>query len=411
VSDTLENTEKPLFRLDLGPDGGALSPRSLAELTDWLQAEQTFWSWLITPPIVNNVPEAQRQLALLQTLQQFLVQAGNADQKGDHANRDRLLNDFQNHLRGSFLGSSPRHLHASSPRAQFLGSLPDKVVAAYAWRHFTGLGLSNPGNYQEMRGFALASAFDLGLTPERSKQEERALNELRQRIEREHELLRAAAGRLNDEFSATNTNVSELHQNQAKQYGEAQAVRSTEFKSLMADIQGRLEKLRTESETNLKNIADTYDKKMSLQSAVTYLQTKANTHKKMALGMGAVSLLAAGVFGYAVLRLSDQILGTSQNPSWPHVAVAVLIATLCFWLLRILVRIFLSNLHLTTDSRNRATLMQTYLALLREGDALKTDDRALILKMLFRPFSDGVVKDDATPPGLWDVITRGTSGR
>jgi hypothetical protein len=55
--------------------------------------------------------------------------------------------------------------------------------------------------------------------------------------------------------------------------------------------------------------------------------------------------------------------------------------------------------------------MQTYLALLREGGGLKDDDRELILKILFRPFSDGMVRDDAAPPSLWDVASRVAGGK
>jgi hypothetical protein len=51
------------------------------------------------------------------------------------------------------------------------------------------------------------------------------------------------------------------------------------------------------------------------------------------------------------------------------IAVAVLTATLVFWLLRILVRVLLSNLHLETDMRARSTFVHTHLVLLAKGVA------------------------------------------
>jgi hypothetical protein len=54
------------------------------------------------------------------------------------------------------------------------------------------------------------------------------------------------------------------------------------------------------------------------------------------------------------------------------------------WVVRILVRLLLSNIHLLTDARERVTMVQTYLALLRRGK-IKDDERMFILQTLFRP--------------------------
>lgn len=51
-------------------------------------------------------------------------------------------------------------------------------------------------------------------------------------------------------------------------------------------------------------------------------------------------------------------------------------------------------------------MILTYLALSREGADVGPEDKKLILQHLFRTASDGLVKDDATPPGLWEILTR-----
>jgi hypothetical protein len=53
-------------------------------------------------------------------------------------------------------------------------------------------------------------------------------------------------------------------------------------------------------------------------------------------------------------------------------------------IVRILVRLLLSNIHLLTDAGERVTMVQTYLALLKRGK-LKDDERMFILQTLFRP--------------------------
>jgi hypothetical protein len=44
--------------------------------------------------------------------------------------------------------------------------------------------------------------------------------------------------------------------------------------------------------------------------------------------------------------------------------------------------------------------------LIAEGGARKNRDRAMLVGLVFRPTTDGLVRDDATPPGIWDLLTR-----
>jgi hypothetical protein len=51
-------------------------------------------------------------------------------------------------------------------------------------------------------------------------------------------------------------------------------------------------------------------------------------------------------------------------------------------------------------------MTHTYLSLM-EGDQLTSkEDRQLILQALFRPASDGIVKDEGVPFSLAEVLTR-----
>ena len=59
---------------------------------------------------------------------------------------------------------------------------------------------------------------------------------------------------------------------------------------------------------------------------------------------------------------------------------------------------FLNHQHLGTDAAQRVTMVQTYLALIESDKLPKDEDRKLILQSLFRPGSDGIVKDDDSEP-------------
>ena len=78
------------------------------------------------------------------------------------------------------------------------------------------------------------------------------------------------------------------------------------------------------------------------------------------------------------------------------VGLGLVATTFFIWIMRILVRLYLSELHLGIDARERETMLLTYLALTNEGKVEPTD-RALVLAPLFRPTADGVVKDDGAP--------------
>jgi hypothetical protein len=77
-------------------------------------------------------------------------------------------------------------------------------------------------------------------------------------------------------------------------------------------------------------------------------------------------------------------------------AATLLFLTMFLWALRIVVRMYMTEHHLAIDAKARATLVETYLSLTKEGGASDAD-RAIILASLFRPVTDGMVKEDAMP--------------
>lgn len=76
------------------------------------------------------------------------------------------------------------------------------------------------------------------------------------------------------------------------------------------------------------------------------------------------------------------------------------------WAVRLLVRMYLSHHHLANDANERVVMVQTYLSL-TEGDKLTSDEhRKLILQALFRPATDGIVKDEGIPASVFELLTR-----
>ena len=122
------------------------------------------------------------------------------------------------------------------------------------------------------------------------------------------------------------------------------------------------------------------------------------------LSFGGIAT-AAGVLGWLIHDLLRTATPGTPPETW-RLAILVLISVFAVWGVRLVVRMFLSHLHLSTDAAERVVMVRTYLSLL-EGDRLASkEDRQLILQALFRPATDGIVKDEGIPFSLAEVLTR-----
>jgi hypothetical protein len=74
-------------------------------------------------------------------------------------------------------------------------------------------------------------------------------------------------------------------------------------------------------------------------------------------------------------------------------------------LVRVPLRLAMSELHLKNDADERVTMVNTYLAL-RAGEHATTEHMQIVLERLFRPGVDGIVKDDLGPVTASDVVAR-----
>jgi len=84
-------------------------------------------------------------------------------------------------------------------------------------------------------------------------------------------------------------------------------------------------------------------------------------------------------------------------------ALMIFASSSVFWIIRITVKIALSNLHLSEDAHERVVMIQTYLSFVNEGQ-IDEKDKNLILSSLFRPSNIGIIKDESSVT-IADIIT------
>ena len=154
--------------------------------------------------------------------------------------------------------------------------------------------------------------------------------------------------------------------------------------------------------SSIKAVEASYKESMALQAPVDYWTRKAGRHQESEhdalvrlcwfFPIAFVAVLA--LFGAASFYILS--LPPDDIPAGVYVVFSAGLASsagILFWVGRLLTKLYLSQHHLRQDAEERAVMTTTYLAL--TADKAATDeDRHIILSALFRPTSDGIVKED-----------------
>lgn len=178
-------------------------------------------------------------------------------------------------------------------------------------------------------------------------------------------------------------------------------------------LKDELSKLRKEAEENIKYLEKSLREDMLIKSTSEYWKIKSGNHRKryhwIAISTGVYAIfsffmiLIGAIFLPKILstdqslmvgNISVPLLGFQQNSLQYYIIfVSLALLTLIFWLGRVLVRTMFSEQHLSTDAEEKKVFSETYLSLLRAGDASK-EERILMLTSIFKSSSDGIVRDD-----------------
>lgn len=180
-----------------------------------------------------------------------------------------------------------------------------------------------------------------------------------------------------------------------------------------------IEEQRTKWQSQWDEIYLAFTERLRIESAVKLWRDRSEANcagavrgRSWAIGVGLAGLILAGgvawtAFDFAHWLFSTAIVKavgatkTGLRPTFHFellfaAASTMLYLTMFLWTMRILVRVYMTEHHLAIDAESRASMAQTYLALIKEG-AATDDDRKIVLASLFRPVVDGIVKDDAMP--------------
>lgn len=160
-----------------------------------------------------------------------------------------------------------------------------------------------------------------------------------------------------------------------------------------------------------------YSEKMALAAPVTYWRGRGSAHGKNAIAYASSFALVIGTGLFLFIQYGIPYLHSiAQNKDVSILVAALPVLVPAFagvWLLRMLGRLLSENIQLMQNASERATMVQTFLALMNDevhGKSLVTDnDRLLILHSLFRPSSVSA-SDDSPPVNWFDILSRKLGG-
>lgn len=397
---------EPLFTLDLQHNGGLFAPTSAAEALTWMHREQQFWAWL-----QNRNGGGNHDQGLKQALSQLNQAMSEAQQAVQH--KDARPQNYQGHVTSmnnlvQDVFARRRLPHSSTPLAQRIDAYRQSA-GEQAASFFAAVFIPpQQGHHFEPRDLAGWRGLTAGLI-ERDGLSSAPAKGRKQAAEQSFEQLRVKAEALLGEKS---TAYDALHRDYAALV-ESTRTAAQEHQSRFTQDQTQraedFEKLVSEHKQEMENLRKTFREEIALRAPATYWDDKRLEHERLSKVMGAVSFSSIALSVLGLGWLIHDLLRTAQPNAAPEawrLAMVVLIGLFAVWGVRLVVRMFLSHLHLATDAAERVVMARTYLSLL-EGDRLASkEDRQLILQALFRPASDGIVKDEGVPLSLAEVLTR-----
>lgn len=368
------------IKLDLGKNNGKVTFDGVDDFSEWLQKEKKAWQWLGNNAR-NNQPVGQ------------FWQHTNAQWQGVEKSLNSYKANLENNPEAHFNAfvkvtqtayGQNRLIRSDSPRGSFILELSasDPIVAAAAGAFFVGLGIVQ-NDPKALEGSFRALQFDQGIKSNIDA-ERAALESLRTEWEAEYTTLSEKFSEIEQENETLHTAIA-----------EAKKIQGSEFSEFLSNAE--------ESKTAIEQ---TYREHMALKAPVEYWAKKATEHNRKAKKLGSVAGWAGAIVALLLIAATWILLVGVDNPDYWRLAVVGLFAALGIWLVRIITRLFLSNLHQASDAEERVTMVETFLSLMSEGHISRDEDRHLVLQALFRSTQTGLVRDEGSPPTVIDISNK-----
>ncbi len=410
------STEKtPYLTLDFSQEFGKFIFWNNEEAQQWVTKEQTEWGWVQRH---NWNPCRNAWSHFGGNLSSALSSLRNAaSQEKKNQTSQNFVNEAKTFIERAYANNA-RNLLPRNATREFLFNLKEsgqEPEAALIVALILGQDLRDAPLNLAVSALLLYHFFKNGIK-NRTKGESDALKKLSTEFKEtlSSQTLNHEANK--DTFESLRVAIESYTEKIQTEFEKSQSVRADEWTKELE-----------EARNDLTALTETYDNHMKLAAPVSYWDKKRVKHRNWSFGFFGLICVAMWRFGSLLVTELEsvskavelaKVMPPVQNSSsstvgsmielastW-KIGSFILLATLGFWVIRILVRLFLSHIHLENDAAERVTMAQTFLALKRDSALSGTEHIGTILAALFRPTGDGIVKDEGLPPTAMEWLTK-----
>ena len=230
--------------------------------------------------------------------------------------------------------------------------------------------------------------------------------------------------KLDDEINILKTELSTMEETIPKRKNEVlNYMKSTsdefdiwknDFKENINDWRDEIDEWKEKIEKKLTILENTYREKLKLEEPEKLWNEKAKNYGKAYKLWGVFVILLSGAIVYFVNKIITEFYFNSRLNSisdndilnyFPKTFLFVGILSLALYVLRVFVKITLSNKHLQLECEQKAALTRFYQALVYEGQNINENERLIIFNALFSKTESGLIKLSDTPNEIENIIS------
>lgn len=186
-----------------------------------------------------------------------------------------------------------------------------------------------------------------------------------------------------------------------------------DFKENINDWRDEIDEWKEKMEKKLIILENTYREKLKLEEPEKLWNEKAKNCGKAYKLWGVFVILLSGAIVYFVNKIITEFYFNSRLNSisdndvlnyFPKTFLFVGILSLALYVLRVFIKITLSNKHLQLEYEQKAALTRFYQALVYEGQNINENERLIMFNTLFSKTESGLIKLSDTPNDIENMI-------
>ena len=229
--------------------------------------------------------------------------------------------------------------------------------------------------------------------------------------------------KLDDEINILKTELSTMEETIPKRKNEILNYMEAISKGLdiwkngfLDDVENwkiKINKWQEESENKINTLEKTYNEKLKLETPEKLWNEKAKNYGKayviwllitIVLGIGIAFFTAYTIKVFYFNNTSNNNLENEVFKYFPKTFLFLGILSLALYILRVVIKIVLSNKHLQLEYEQKAALTRFYQALVYDGKNINENERLIIFNALFSKTESGLIKLSDAPNDIENII-------